>query len=68
MFWQTACASQGLPRHSLMSVHVVPFPVNPGLHAQLNDPSKFEQVAFALQPPLFVAHSFTSAHVVPLPE
>jgi hypothetical protein len=38
------------------------------LHAQLNEPTVFVHVAFALQPPLFVAHSLTSVHVTPLPE
>ena len=49
MFWQSACASYGLFRHSLTSLQTTPFPLNPDLHAQVNDPSRFEQVALALQ-------------------
>jgi hypothetical protein len=35
--------------HSLTLVHVTPFPVKPGLQAQLKEPSVFVQVALALQ-------------------
>jgi hypothetical protein len=38
------------------------------LHAHENPPAVFVHVAVAAQPPLFVAHSFTSVHVTPLPE
>ncbi len=32
-----------------------------------NNPVVFVHVAFVEQPPLFVAHSFTSVHVTPFP-
>jgi hypothetical protein len=56
-----------------MSVHVTPLPVNPALQAHVLLPDVLVQVAFALHPPLFVAHSLMSVHtraapVCPFPE
>ena len=62
------------------AVQVTPSPVKPPLHAHENEPVELVQVAFASQPPLFVAHSSVSvqatsgspvnpaghSHVVPL--
>src|SRR5205823_3100328 len=45
--------------HRPTGVQVKPSPVKPLLHVQVNDPGEFEQVALALQPPLFVRHSLT---------
>ena len=44
---------------------IVPVPTNPDLHAQLNEPSRFVQVAFVSQG--WFEHSLTSVHVTPLP-
>ena len=46
-----------------LPVHVNPSPVNPGRQMQLKLPSVLLQLAFALQPPLFVAHSSISATI-----
>jgi hypothetical protein len=51
----------------VFAVHVTPVPVKPGRHAQSHEPVRLVQVALTLQPPLFVAHSFTSVQVTPLP-
>ena len=37
------------------------------MHAQVKLPDVLVHVAFGLHPPLFVAHSLMSLHVVPLP-
>jgi hypothetical protein len=67
VFAQTPFALQFAPPvvHSLTSVHSVPVPVYPALHAQVNEPSRFVHVAFASHG-LF-AHSFTSVQVSPFP-
>ena len=52
--------------HSLTSVHVVPLPVKPAAHAQLNVPSRFVQVACGSHG--LLVHSLTSVQVTPLPE
>ena len=45
---QVAFAWQGdVTLHSLMSSQYVPFPVNPFLQEQENEPTEFEHVAFA---------------------
>src|SRR5579859_8124097 len=54
----------------LTGVHVLPSPVNPGLHAHDAVPASVSvQVALAEQPPLFVEHGLvaTGVHVMPLP-
>jgi len=53
---------------NVVSAHAVPLPSYPTLHVQVLLPAVFAQVALTLQPPLLVAHSSTSVHVVPLPE
>jgi hypothetical protein len=52
---------------SPLPTQVTPSPAVPGLHMQVRLPGVLVQVALALQPPLFVAHSLTSAQVSPLP-
>ena len=44
-----------------LPVHVTPSPAYPVLQVQVKLPSLFAQVASVSQPPLFVAHSLTSA-------
>jgi hypothetical protein len=46
--------------------HDTPLPVNPLRHVQVRDPGVLPQSALAWQPPLLVAHSFTSLHAAPL--
>jgi hypothetical protein len=49
-------------------MHDLPSPICPVGHAHVKLPAgALVHVAFALQPPLFVAHSFTSVHVTPVP-
>ena len=45
-------------------VHAVPFPVNPGLHVQLYDPSVLLQKAFAAHLWTLVVHSLISERKV----
>ena len=47
------------------AVQVTPFPLNPGRQVQEDEPMRLVQVAFGLQPPLLVWHSFTSLQRVP---
>jgi len=44
-----------------LPVQVNPFPVYPGWQVQVKLPTVLVQLASALQPPLFVEHSSTSA-------
>lgn len=55
-----------LVAHSSTSVHVTPSPMKPALQAQVREPTVFVHVAFALQPPFPVRHSFTSTQAAPL--
>jgi hypothetical protein len=47
---------------------VIPSPVKPELHAQVNAPAVLAQVALAPQLLAPVVHSLTSLQVTPLPE
>jgi hypothetical protein len=47
---------------------VIPSPAYPDLQAQVRLPVVFVQLALTSQPPLLVAHSFTSEQVTPSPE
>ena len=53
--------------HSFTSEQVVPFPVKPLLQLHEKAPAVLVHVASDEQPPLFVAHSFTSVQLVPSP-
>jgi hypothetical protein len=44
-------------------LHDVPFPLNPFLQGQLNDPSVLVQVAFLSQLCVFSEHSFISVEI-----
>ena len=41
-------------------VQWVPFPLNPDIQAQVNEPIELVQVAFSWHPPFPVLHSLTS--------
>ena len=57
---------QGLIKHSLISIHCVPFPENPVLHEHVYDPILLLHVALVWHG-LF-KHSFTSIQYAPFPE
>ena len=50
-----------------LEVQVKPSPVKPWRQLHTREPTVLVQVAFTLQPPLLVRHSFTSEQVTPLP-
>jgi hypothetical protein len=53
--------------HSFTSVHVIPLPWYPGLHAHEKLPGVLVHSAFAPQFAAPVVHSFTSVQSVPVP-